>query len=162
MIRQAQESDREALGRVCCFGWQAGYRGILPDKYLDSLTAENCTPKGILTQNYYVAEHAETIVGLVNVGAARDAEFAELGELRAIYVHPDWWKHGFGRALFDTAVGRLAELGYPKFYLWVLRENVRARHFYEKMDMRFTEDERILPVAGADIAEVRYEMSFEK
>lgn len=168
MIRQVRESDREALGRVFCFGWKAGYKGILPSEYLDALTVETCTPKGVPSQNYFVAvdtaqaEDAGTVVGLVSVGAARDAEFADSGELRAIYVHPDHWRNGYGHALFDAAEKRLAELGYPKFYLWVLRENARARRFYEHMGMRLTGDERMLSVAGTEVAEVRYEMVFVK
>ncbi len=73
MIRQVRDDDREALGRVFCFGWKAGYKGILPDDYLDALTAETCTPKGVPSQNYYVMVKPadDEVVGLLNVGAAR-------------------------------------------------------------------------------------------
>ncbi|MBO5257205.1 MAG: GNAT family N-acetyltransferase [Clostridia bacterium] len=161
MIRQVREEDGEALGRVFCFGWKEGYKGILPNDYLDALTVEICTPKKVPPQNYYVAESDGKVVGLVNFGTARDTEFADSGELRAIYVHPDHWQSGFGHALFDAAINRLAELGYPKFYLWVLRENARARHFYEKMGMQITADERILSIGSTVVTEVRYEMGFK-
>jgi len=161
MIRQVREDDREALGKIFCFGWKAGYKGILPNDYLDALTFEICTPKRVPPQNYYVAESDGKIVGLVNIGTARDTEFADSGELRAIYVHPDYWQSGFGHALFDAAVNRLAELGYPKFYLWVLRENARARRFYENMGMCVTDNERMLSVADTEVAEIRYEMEIK-
>ena len=51
----------------------------------------------------------------------------------SIYVQPDVYRRGYGRALFTFAVNRLRENGYSKIYLWVLEENRRARSFYEAM-----------------------------
>ena len=161
MIRQVREDDREALGKIFCFGWKAGYKGILPNSYLEALTVEICTPKRVQQQNYYVAEAAGKVIGLVNVGAARDMEYADSGELRAIYVHPDYWRNRFGCALFQAALKRFEELKYPKFYLWVLRENARARRFYENMGMCATDNERMLSVADTEVVEIRYEMEIK-
>ena len=84
------------------------------------------------------------------------AEYAGMGELRAIYVLPGCWRHGIGRALFTAGCERLREMGFGEFYLWVLRDNVRARAFYEKMGMRPSGEEKADRIGGAEAVEVRY------
>ena len=39
---------------------------------------------------------------------------------------------GYGRALLQAAVDKLAEMGCTDILLWVLAENERAKKFYEK------------------------------
>ena len=48
----------------------------------------------------YLAEVDGEVVGVLSVGPA---------ELRAIYIHPDWWGQGVGQALLDTAHRLLAK-----------------------------------------------------
>ncbi len=49
-------------------------------------------------------------------------------ELHALYVLPEQWSHGIGARLLEAA-GAVSKL-------WVLEENVAARHFYEKHGWR--------------------------
>ncbi len=58
-------------------------------------------------------------------------------ELYALYVREAHWGTGVGYALFEVAVGDRAA------YLWVLANNERAIHFYERQGFRLdgTEDE---------------------
>ena len=72
----------------------------------------------------YVAEENERVVGFVSVGPSR--ERASIGELYAIYVEPDAWSTGAGRALIERGEARLAE-SYVEATLWVLEDNQRAR-----------------------------------
>ena len=155
MIRKAAETDIPALGRIFCEGWQGGYRGILPQDYLDALTPEGCAPRKT-PANIWIFEKDGKAVGLIGVGPARMVEYAGMGELRAIYVLPGCWRHGIGRALFTAGCERLREMGFGEFYLWVLRGNVRARAFYEKMGMRPSGEEKADRIGGAEAVEVRY------
>jgi RimJ/RimL family protein N-acetyltransferase len=54
----------------------------------------------------------------------------------AIYVDPDRWSTGTGRALMDTAVAHLHDAGFVEIRLWVLDDNPRARRFYERAGFR--------------------------
>jgi ribosomal protein S18 acetylase RimI-like enzyme len=54
------------------------------------------------------------------------------GELYALYVTPDWWSAGVGRALMDSVLAALREAGYTSAVLWVLADNTRARRFYDR------------------------------
>ena len=80
--------------------------------------------------------------------------------MRSIYVLADFWGKGVGRSLFEAASAVLKDRGYDGFYLWVLKENDRARRFYEKMGMVCFDNERTITIGGKELVESRYEMKF--
>jgi ribosomal protein S18 acetylase RimI-like enzyme len=79
------------------------------------------------------------IVGYAGVGPERSG-VASAGELYALFVHPDAWGTGVGRALTDAAVGDLRAAGCDTVCLWVLEANERARAFYERYGFTQTSD----------------------
>ena len=162
MIRQVSPRDARALGKIFCFSWKAAYRGIVPDAHLDAMTVRSCTPKEIDPAHLLVAEEGGAVVGLVRFGAVRDEGMGEWGEVRAIYVLPESWGGGHGRALLEGAAQELRRQGYGKFYLWVLKDNARARAFYERMGMKNACAERTINIGGKDIWEVRYERGLQE
>jgi L-amino acid N-acyltransferase YncA len=76
-------------------------------------------------------DDTEVLVGFASVGPARD-EPGERGELYAINVAPAAWGTGAATALLAAATRALADLGHREAMLWVLRENARARRFYQR------------------------------
>lgn len=146
--------------------WQATYRGTLPDEYLDSLdlAARADRWRQVLSRvpdsrsAEFVAVSGPDVLGFVSVGPCRDegADTARLGEVRAIYLHPDAWDTGAGAALMTRALASLADGGYAEAMLWVLDGNARARRFYEKGGWRPDGTERTEEWAGAIVDEVRY------
>ncbi|MBQ8510371.1 MAG: GNAT family N-acetyltransferase [Clostridia bacterium] len=155
-VRSAAESDRAAISRIYCLGWKVGYRGILPQEYLDALTPEMCGPRIISPENLLVCEYGGKLAGLISVGDSRMESCRGIGEVRTIYILPEFWRNGVGRELFAAGVETLREMGFTRFYLWVLRDNVRARSFYERMGMRCSGEEKIDRIGGMDAVEVRY------
>lgn len=154
-IRPARAEDAAAVGKIYCDSWKAAYRGIMPDDYLDALTPDDRT---INPANYLVLESEEgAVFGLANIGASRDKERPDWGELRAIYLLPEYWRKGSGTALFRAAEEELRRRGYGRYFLWVLVENTRARRFYEKMGMRLSGPEQSFSIGGKEIWECRYE-----
>lgn len=79
----------------------------------------------------YTVEADGRIVGVVLAGPDPDAP--GLGHLARLYVDPDRWGTGIGRALHDAAVADLVGRGFPTATLWVLEGNVRARRWYERL-----------------------------
>jgi len=61
-----------------------------------------------------------------------DGEDGSVAELYALYVRPAWWSTGTGRALMDRVLARTSAADYLSIMLWVLRDNRRARRFYER------------------------------
>jgi GNAT superfamily N-acetyltransferase len=78
-----------------------------------------------------------------------------LGNLRHLYVDPDAWGEGAGRALHDAAVGWCGRAGLASMDLWVLERNERARRMYERWGWTLDAGERLVH-DGLDVAEVRY------
>lgn len=137
MIRLATDADLEAVAAIHVRSWQAAYRGQLPDAYLDALNVENRAAmwRRILAQvsaEIGVQDIDGRIVGFLCISPSRDADAAAgTGEVSALHVDPAAWRGGFGRQLMDWAKGLARQRGWKLLTLWVLRDNLRARRFYE-------------------------------
>ena len=134
-VRKATPADAAGIADVQERGWQAAYRHVFPAEELDRggfIHADRWSeridrpPAGWST---FVAERDGTVVGFTSVGPSRDE--TGIGELYAIYVDPEQWSTGTGRALIEQAEEQL-RTGYGEVTLWVLEDNPRARRFYER------------------------------
>lgn len=160
MIRAGRAEDSPALGRIYAGAWKAAYRGIVPDDFLDSLTAEKAAPPpaAVRPDNCLVYEADGAAVALVNFGSGRDGGDEDKAEIRSIYILPDYWRGGIGSGLFRAAEDALRQAGYSKLFLWVLADNARARAFYARMGMHESVS-RSIEIAGKPLTELRYEKS---
>ena len=135
-IRPAVLSDARAVAEVHVKTWQAAYRGIIPDDYLKALSVDEReavwhTSIARGTPELWVAESQTLVIGWAAFGPSRDADAEpNTGELEAIYVLPDHWSTGAGRALWQTASVRLGQRGFSRVTLWALEDNGRAARFY--------------------------------
>jgi ribosomal protein S18 acetylase RimI-like enzyme len=165
-VRAATLADAQALADVHVRGWQAGYRGLLPQAYLDGLDpvervdrwrqALLASPPAFTT--LVLDDDVVGVMGFTSVGACRDpdADVASVGEVAALYVHPDHWRTGGGWKLMAAAVGHLVGCGYREAVLWVLDTNERARRFYESAGWLTDGAAKTDGSRGFPIAEVRY------
>lgn len=166
-IRPVSRSDLEAIAILHVRSWQSAYRGILPDRVLDSLTPEDrvrdwarwlATPEA----HTFAALERRVLVGFARVLPA--AESADIpprsGEISHLYVAPDSQRMGVGQALLAHALDDLMGRGLDRAILWVLEKNYRARAFYERAGFRLdgarrTDPERL----GTGAPEVRYQFT---
>jgi ribosomal protein S18 acetylase RimI-like enzyme len=144
-VRKATVDDAAGIACVRARSWQVAYRGHMPDEYLDGLDAEKRTHIWReLTQDadkiIFVAEDKERkIVGFSALGPSRDADAnPKTAEILAIYVHPEQWRKGIGRALLSASLDQIQNGKFDQVTLWVLEGNQRARSFYESFG--FTQD----------------------
>jgi ribosomal protein S18 acetylase RimI-like enzyme len=118
-VRTAGPSDAAAMGALVVRAWQAAYRGLMPDDYLDGLAVDDRTDQWtrILTSEpdppraVFVAEDDGRVVGFVAVGGEMGVTDATRGEVYAIDVDPDRWGRGVGRALLAAGCGHLRGVG---------------------------------------------------
>jgi GNAT superfamily N-acetyltransferase len=156
-----------AVAKVHVRSWQAAYRTLLPDGYLDQLHPEDragkyefaspdpCKPQTI------VAVEDGFIQGFATTMPSRDSSLADYGELAALYVDPEWWGRGLGVALVSAARASLLELGFRDAYLWLLEGNVRGDRFYQ-IDGWFSDGQRKTDtVWGVTVHEIRYRRRLE-
>jgi GNAT superfamily N-acetyltransferase len=66
-----------------------------------------------------------------SVMARADPDFPG-GQLVGLHVLPAEWGKGTGSGLHDAALAALSGAGYRDAGLWVIAENDRARHMYER------------------------------
>jgi GNAT superfamily N-acetyltransferase len=164
-FREAEIRDADAIGRVHVAAWRAAYRGTMSDAFLDALDAAGRASRWRARlergfdagQQLFVAEDGGALVGFAGIGPERGGP---AGELYAINLEPRAWGSGIGAALLAHATRALAGLGHREAVLWVVRDNARARRFYEREGWRAdgTEARRDLDENGVTTAvdEVRY------
>ena len=90
-----------------------------------------------------------------------DGEGGRVAELYALYVRPAWWSTGTGRALMGKVLARTAAAGYRSITLWVLRDNQRARRFYERAGFVPDGAANVLTGLGG-VIEVRYRRAIDQ
>ena len=161
-VRPAVPEDAYDVARVQVRSWQAAYRGLIAQEYLDSLTPEIWATRytfgrmGLQLPSTQVAVDDAAICGLATTGLCRDKDLSNFGELMAIYVDPAYLRAGVGRLLMTAARERLRRVGVMEALLWVLDGNVRARRFYERDGWRFDGTRRTRTYGNAPVEEVRY------
>jgi len=136
-VRDAVPADAMAVAGVHVRSWQEGYRGLLPQDYLDGLSAEDRAEgykfhlRGAGHPATMVAvDAAARIHGFVTVGPGEDTDARATAQLLALYVDPHCWGSGAGRTLMRSARSRLAGAGYRRAVLWMFAGNRRAERFY--------------------------------
>jgi ribosomal protein S18 acetylase RimI-like enzyme len=79
-----------------------------------------------------VAEVDDVVVGICTVRPSTDPEVdsAIVATMPTLYVHPDAWHRGYGRALCAEALKRAAARGFSVLTLWSIENNARAHEFY--------------------------------
>ena len=161
-LRSAQPADAGQIASVHVRSWQVGYRGLLPDEYLDRLRPEDRAGRYVLgtadpsLPHTVVAVDKGAICGFATTAPARDSDSQGYGELCALYVDPPCWSRGVGRALLSAAERRLAVQGFDHGVLWVLVGNERAQRFYQAHGWAPDGARRMDQVWGATVDEVRY------
>ena len=106
----------------------------------------------------FVAESEGEIVGFGACGSQRDEALKREGfdgEVGAIYVLRSHQRAGVGNSLMSLMSRKLLDEGRRAAALWVLRENVSARTFYERLGGAVV-GERNDEESGAMLAEVAY------
>ncbi|HEV2270122.1 MAG TPA: GNAT family N-acetyltransferase [Steroidobacteraceae bacterium] len=135
-LRPAAPEDAMAVARVHVRAWQVGYQGLMPEDYLRGLRPEdralryNFASVDPTQPQTVVAVEADAILGFATISPARDDDARGQGELCALYVEPDCWGRGVGRALAAAARRDLSRLGFTAAILWVVAGNARAEQFY--------------------------------
>src|SRR5882757_884193 len=87
----------------------------------------------------WISEEAGQPVGWLRAGPSRDPGASKAtAELWAMYVDPQWWRRGIGRALWAHAEAHLRSAGFSDVSLWVHAGNDGAIAFYGRVG--FVED----------------------
>lgn len=160
-IRQATARDAEVISNIHASSWKTAYKDIVSQRYLNELkydfwvsAFQNWISNNILTAQLIYED--ELPVGCTAYGKSRDVKFSKWGEIVSIYVLPDYFRKGYGQKLLEKALTDMKTMGYQSCYLWVLKENLNARKFYEKNGFWCNNDECTCEIMQKQLIEVRY------
>jgi ribosomal protein S18 acetylase RimI-like enzyme len=168
-VRTATLADTSTIAHIHVKTWQAAYRGQMPDALLAALDEERraafwreriAQSKGLVL----VAESGGGLTGFCDLIPSRDvdADPKTTGEIAAIYVLPQHWRKGAGRALCEGALAAARKENYTAVTLWVLASNSPAKHFYKAMSFRpdgAAKTERTSD--GHELQEIRFHLAIQ-
>ncbi|MFF4245572.1 GNAT family N-acetyltransferase [Streptomyces sp. NPDC001822] len=164
-VRDMTPADCDAVAEIRVRGWRHAYAGLVPQAHLDAMDVARDAERrraGLASAggplNLVAVAPDATVTGWACHGPCRDRQQVSPGaaELYALYVDPDRIGTGTGRALLERATARAVADGFREMTLWVLKENVRARRFYERAGFRPDGAEEAVETGGALVPEVRY------
>lgn len=149
IILKKMATEEEICGKAYVHwrAWHEAYPGIVCQDYLEKLTPEKCEKIAFdWPDNLIVAKDDDRVIGFIGYGDRGD-EAPETGEIFALYVLSEYYGTGVGQRLMKAGLEQLK--AYPRVCLWVLKENGRAIHFYQKCGFRPDGKETFSPVVKA-------------
>lgn len=164
VIRSAELKDSEGIARVHTKSWQSAYRLLLPDEWLDALRWQDrkrrwdvVLSESTTTKVFVASSSHNGIVGFASSGPSRDEGTAgeDVYELYAIYLLPEIWRTGIGAKLLKKVASTIPK-GFRSISLWVLKENLQGRHFYESQGFVLDGATKMADIDGHLREEVRY------
>jgi ribosomal protein S18 acetylase RimI-like enzyme len=160
VTRPAAIDDAGAIARVHVASWRSTYQGVLPTDFLDSLSEAGYTDRWRRfiaddANRVYVVEDGGGLIGFASAGRERAGETGYTGELYAIYILDGFQRRGHGRDLVRAVVTGLRELELEDMLVWVLRDNLSARRFYERLGGAYVRTQPIT-FGSATVEEVSY------
>ena len=144
------EEHFQTMSLIHALGWRDTYDKALPADYLaKEITDDRWT--AVFRRNYETQNgvrglllyRGDTAVSCLNYCPARttnyntgdictfdNAAYAGWGEIASFYTLPSERGKGYGGLLFEEALRRLKSDGFENAFVFVLRENEKARRFY--------------------------------
>ncbi|MDA1386496.1 MULTISPECIES: GNAT family N-acetyltransferase [Glycomyces] len=162
-IRTATPADADEMVQIRTAAWRAAYAGLVDAEVLAGLPEE-------ASERYvrHLAEHPDLELTLVAekgpyvIGFAvftwdrtesseEDAGPGVPGDVRMLYVHPDHWSRGTGRALMREGERWLTEQGLLPIRVWELEGNEVSRRFYTRYGFVPDGERRTEEISGAEL-----------
>ena len=139
-VRRALVADVEQMARLHIAASRRAYAGVIPDRALDAIGpderarrwAESIATAGP-DETVLVGALEGRIAGLGHCGPQRTPTLLFPGEFFCVYVAPEAQQQGVGTALIIAMARFLVSRGMAGASLWVARDNLPARRFYDRL-----------------------------
>jgi GNAT superfamily N-acetyltransferase len=137
-ITSALQKDAKTMGKIMAACWKQAYRGIIPDSYLRTVTAQSrakrfCADIPLYPERAYWMICADgKPAGVIILAPCEDNELPDTGEIMAMYLLRPYWRTGLAQKVIGRALEWMRDKGFRQAVLWVLEDNARALKFYRK------------------------------
>lgn len=150
IIDATTDEHFRAMSLIHALGWRDTYKDAVPADYMAREITDDRWVE-VFRQNYLTQNgvrglllyRGNTPVSCINYCRARvsnynvgdictfdNAAYADWGEIASFYTSPAERGKGYGGILFEEALKRLKTDGFQNAFVFVLRENEKARRFY--------------------------------
>lgn len=160
-VREAKIGDTKDLSTVYKRSWKIGYKGLVPQSYLDSLQKDywiesfnNWIENEVL--KIKVICFKDRILGGIVYGKGREEKYSNWGEIVSLYIDPNYFNKSYGGILLNAAINDLKNMGFDSCYLWTFEDNYAARSFYENYNLKWNGDKDFVEIEGEKLIDVRY------
>jgi GNAT superfamily N-acetyltransferase len=146
VIREARRDEADELAAIQREASLAAYPHIFPPELYPF-------PTEAVQERWQEAldEPGVTVIVAEEEGRAVGVVISRPEWLDGLYVRPEWWSRGVGRALHDEVLARQRAAGSTRCHLWVLERNDRARRLYERLGWHENGDTRVVPFPPSPI-----------
>lgn len=139
MIREARPDEADELAAIQREASLAAYPHIFPPERYPYPT------EAVRERWQEALDDPEVTVIVADERRAVGVVMSRPEWLDGLYVRPEWWGRGVGRALHDEVLARQRAAGATRCHLWVLEANDRARRLYERLGWRESGETRVVP-----------------
>jgi ribosomal protein S18 acetylase RimI-like enzyme len=172
-IRRAVLDDALSIATVHVRSWKGAYPGLIPQPYLDELSAEGRV--GMWEEALAASDWPHTgvivllgpashdgaegaITGFASFCPTRDedGDSEAVGEIATFYLDPSVFGSGGAELLMSAVLVALGAGHFAQATLWVLSTNARARRFYERRGWRPDGTSKLHDWAAFVATDVRY------
>lgn len=161
-LRVAADTDLRSVATIHHRSTHAGYSAFLPPQILETITIESRLPRW---QERFADEHHIIIAsdGECDIGFAYVIDSPEFRvreqddpELSHLFVVPEYWNRGVGRALCEAACTHVRENGAVRLLIWTFTANEQARSAYERWGFELDGVTRQYEYEGGVFPQVRF------
>lgn len=147
-LRLASPGDAAAMVQLQRASWLAAYGAVLGDDLLKPLSEEDHLR---IWQGRLAGSAPRPLLICLEtlpVGLLYWRQEGSLAWIRAFYLHPDCWRRGLGRRLWQMAAEQMRRAGCHQVCLWLLAGNRIGAGFYFRNGFRPTGERRTLMALG--------------
>lgn len=163
LVRRALVVDAPTIARVHVDAWRESYSGIVSPRTLERLSVERRAMMHAQriaradddSATFVAVDPGRGAVGFGVCGTARSGPPGFPAEFHALYLVEAAKGQGLGRRLMRRMARWMTNRGHGSAFVLVLKENARARGFYEHLGGRLCH-EAPFTIEGETLVEVGY------
>ncbi len=153
IVRNMKKTDNLSLiADVYIASFIETYKDFVPENILNEINQEDWLRTVENHKDFFVMLQHQEVIGTASISEGIE----DAGEIESIYLNHDYVDQGYGRLLLNAMVKELSERGYLTAFLWDIKENVRAKKFYEKNGFKASSETRTLDLGGHPIQQIKY------
>ena len=161
VIRSCTSGDVATVAALHAGSWQAVYRGIMRDAFLDGPLLQNRMAEwtanfavpNLADRGIFLAMDGDQAVGFANAIPARNSAWGLF--LDNLHLRPERRGEGLGAALMAHVAAWGLERGHTALHLLVYEPNAAARRFYARQGGVEVERIAVTSPDGTVIPEIR-------